>query len=149
MPEVNFYHLTTTTWDKALPKLMEKVYSTGKRALILASDSAKVEEINKLLWTYGSLKFIPHGSENDGYKEEQPIFITHKEENPNKSEILVVLDSIEPKNLNGFDRILDMFDGSREDEVKKARARWSKYKDGGYKTSYLKQDESGKWESNS
>lgn len=145
MKEINFYHLTTTTLEKALPKLMEKVYASGKRALIVTKNEARDAEIDKLLWSYTTLRFLPHGTKADGNFDEQPIFISHEAQNLNESEILVVIDSAS-FDEKPFNKVLYMFDGNNDAEVSKSRELWNKMKDKGFSLSYHKQDEEGKWQ---
>lgn len=145
MKEINFYHLTTTTLEKALPKLMEKVYASGKRALIITKNEARTAEIDKLLWSYTTLRFLPHGTKVDGNFDEQPIFISEKGENLNGSEILVVIDSSDFEEKK-FQKILYMFDGNNNEEVQKSRELWNKMKEKGFTASYHKQDDEGKWQ---
>lgn len=146
MAEVSFYHLTSTPLEKALPLLMEKVLASGKRGLVLVKEEAKLRTLDNVLWTYSSPKFLPHGTEKDGQAEKQPIFLTQKEENPNKAEMLVLVDGQEPAFLPQFSRVLDVFDGWDETQLAAARARWAKYKQQGLKTKYFRQNEKGGWE---
>ncbi len=145
MKEINFYHLTTTTLERALPKLLEKVYQSGKRAVVFTNSENRAEEINKLLWTYSTNRFLPHGTKQDGFVEDQPVFITSENENPNKSEIAVAISGLTPS-LESFNRLLDIFDGNNPEELANAKERWKDYKAKGFSLSYLKQDAEGKWE---
>lgn len=146
MTEVSFYHLTQTPLEKALPVLMEKVLASGKRGLVLVKEEAKLKTLDNVLWTYSSPKFLPHGTAKDGQAEKQPIFLTQKEENPNKAEMLVLVDGQEPAFFSEFSRVLDIFDGRDETQLAAARVRWSKYKQQGLKTKYFRQNEKGAWE---
>ncbi len=146
MAEISFYQLTNTPLEKALPLLMEKVLASGKRGLVLVKEEAKLKTLDNVLWTYSSPKFLPHGTEKDGQAEKQPIFLTQKEENPNKAEMLVLVDGQEPAFLPEFSRVLDVFDGRDETQLAAARARWAKYKHQGLKTKYFRQNEKGGWE---
>jgi DNA polymerase IIIc chi subunit len=44
------------------------------------------------MWTYANIQFIPHATHNDPLPERQPIYITHKIENPNNSTQVIVID---------------------------------------------------------
>ena len=87
-PQISFYHLTKTNLEDALPKLVEKILSTESRAVVLTEEN-KVEIIDKLLWSVGGRRFIPHFSEKDldGKTEDEialhPVYVTSKEENAN------------------------------------------------------------------
>ena len=47
-------------------KIVKKYYEVGNRILISSQNSVIIKNINKLLWTFEQLSFIPH-STNDEY----------------------------------------------------------------------------------
>lgn len=145
-PQINFYQLSTTPMEKALPRLLEKAISSGKRVILLIPEAEKMEEYNKLLWSYGSKSFLPHGSKNDNYKDQQPIYLTTSDEVPNEASILALISDIRPTHIDKFEKCLYLFDGESEQETKKARQRWAEYKKEGYILAYWQQDLSGKWQ---
>jgi len=145
MKEINFYHLTTTTLEKALPKLMEKVYATGKHALLVTGSEERAAVIDRLLWSYTTIRFLPHGVKADGNHELQPIFVSPDMENLNKSEILVVINGAEFDEAK-FSKVLYMFDGNNDEETAKSREVWNQMKKKGFTLSYHKQDDEGKWQ---
>jgi len=75
MTTIQFYHLTATPLERALPKLMEKAVAGGFKTLLLAESDERMEQLNQLLWTYDPGSFLPHGSMKDGHAEQQPILI--------------------------------------------------------------------------
>ncbi len=75
MTAIQFYHLTATPLERALPKLLEKALAGGFRALLVAPSDERVEQLNQLLWTYDPNSFLPHGSVKDGHVDEQPILL--------------------------------------------------------------------------
>jgi len=75
MTAIQFYHLTATPLERALPKLLEKAVAGGFRTLLVDESDARVEQLNQLLWTYDAGSFLPHGSAKDGRAEEQPILL--------------------------------------------------------------------------
>ncbi len=75
MTAIQFYHLTATPLERALPKLLEKAYGGGFKILLVAESDERVEQLNHLLWTYAQLSFLPHGSAKDGNVEKQPILL--------------------------------------------------------------------------
>lgn len=145
MVEINFYHLTSTPLEKALPRLLEKVIASGNKVCIKAQE-AKIENLDKVLWSYSSKTFLAHGTEKDGFHESQPIFITASNDNPNGAKILAIVGDSEVNDITNYDRCIDMFDGSDENELQKARNRYKKYKDIGFTLNYWQQDLKGNWE---
>jgi DNA polymerase-3 subunit chi len=147
MAKINFYHLTTSPLEKALPKLMEKVYQSGAKSIVLTENEEQTAQLNKQLWTYTTKFFLPHGSESDGFSEKQPIYLTSSaNENPNQASILAIIGRAEPDGLTQFDKCLYLFNGNVEDEVSLARARWKSYKNDGHELAYWQQNEKGGWE---
>jgi DNA polymerase-3 subunit chi len=144
--KINFYHLTQTPLGKALPRLLEKVLAADMRAVVLLEDEEKVEKLNSELWTYTTKVFLPHGSRIDGFAEEQPIFLTAGNENPNGAKVFVFVGNASPWNLDGFTKCLYMFDGNDESQLQTARARWKEYKGQGMDITYWQQSEKGLWE---
>lgn len=146
MTEVSFYHLERQSLDQVLPKLLERVVDSGLRAVVLAGSQERVERLNALLWTYDEASFLPHGAQADGDLDEQPIYLTTEEENPNGATVLAVIDGVRPAHIDRFDRCLELFNGNDEAEVTAARERWKQYKDAGHDVVYWQQTPQGKWE---
>lgn len=146
MTEIGFYHLQRAPLERALPKLLEKVLERGHRAVLMAASADRVEALNGLLWTYEQRSWLPHGSVRDGYAEEQPVYLTTAEENPNGADVLVLVDGVKPGFADSFARVVDMFDGRDEEQVAAARGRWRAYKEAGFDLTYWQQTETGGWQ---
>jgi len=116
------------------------------KALVLAGNEERVGMLNSTLWTYDQDSFLPHGSGKESDAALQPIYLTTEEDNPNRANVLVLVDGGQHKDLAHFDRCLDMFDGNDQDAVAQARQRWSIYKDAGHAVTYWQQNDDGKWE---
>lgn len=145
MTEIGFYHLTRSTLEDALPRLLEKAYAGGNRVVVRGSDPERIELLNRVLWTYGKDSFLPHGARSDGFAEDQPIYLTAQVENPNGGTILVRVDDAEAPDLAGFARCLDLFDGGDPDAVGRARERWRAAQGAGHSCTYWQQGERGGW----
>ncbi len=146
MTTIQFYHLTATPLERALPKLVEKAYGAGHRILIIDSVPERLDVLNQVLWTYSTLTFLPHGSTKEPQPEEQPILLAPAIENTNHAEILLVADGTMVSKENNFTRILDIFDGNDKEALEKARNRWKNYQNSGHTLTYFRQTEQGGWE---
>ncbi len=146
MTEVGFYHLLTTPLEKALPSLLVKALDGGMRALVLAGSDERVEALCAALWTFDPASFLPHGAAVDSNPDQQLIYLTTMEENPNRADLLVITDGIEPAYLDSFDRCVDMFDGNDPEAVTAARARWRRLRETGHTLAYWRQTAQGGWE---
>jgi len=146
MTTIQFYHLTATPLERALPKLLEKALAAKFKIVVVADSDERVEQLNQSLWTYHPGSFLPHGSAKDGHVEKQPIFLSTHIKTPNQANLLAVTNGAQPEKPEQFERILDIFDGNDVQAVAKARTRWKSYKDLGHSISYLRQNETGGWE---
>lgn len=145
MAEVGFYHLLSTPLERALPRLLERALAQGLRVVVQAGSPERVEHLNALLWTYDESGFLPHGSSRDGNPASQPIWLTHRPENPNGASVLFLVDGVEADDLARFARCIDMFDGNNEEAVAAARARWRNANAAGHTLTYWQQTGKG-WE---
>lgn len=148
MIRVDFYHLQRSPLEQVLPKLCEKAYSTGKRIKIQLGTGERVSFVNSLLWTYNEESFLPHGSKKDGFSEEQPIFISADENNPNGAVLLVLADGAMPslEVLQQYERVLNIFDGTNETSLNAARNYWKQIRELNGDLHYWQQNERGVFE---
>jgi DNA polymerase-3 subunit chi len=147
--EVNFYHLTRSTLEQALPRLLEKALQSGGRAVVMAGSPERVEALNAHLWTYDPDAFLPHGSAKDGNAAEQPVWLTAEDENPNNATLLFLADGATSQRLAEFARCFELFDGRDETAVDTARERWKRLKAEGHTIAYWQQNDKGGWEKRS
>ena len=145
MTELAFYHLTRSPLEAALPKLLEKTLEAGKRALVMAGSSQRVEHLNGGLWTYDAASWLPHGSAKDGAEVEQPVWLTDGNDNPNGAQFLFLTDGASCEDLSAYERCFELFDGQNADMVNQARQKWKAYKEAGHELTYWQQTEQGGW----
>ncbi len=145
MTDVRFYHLTRVSLEVALPRMLEKTRERGQRAVVIAGSPERVEALNTHLWTYKERNFLAHGSAQDGFAEDQPIWLTDRDENPNGARVLFLTDGAESERVGEYEVCALLFDGRDEAAVAAARARWQGLKDQGHEVTYWQQDESGRW----
>jgi DNA polymerase-3 subunit chi len=145
MTSVAFYHLQKSTLERALPKLLEKTVETGNRAVVMAGTDDRVEALNGILWTYENDSWLPHGSSKDGAPEDQPVWLTTNDENPNQSQFLFLTDGASSDHVGEFERCFELFNGLDNAAVGAAREHWKAYKDAGFDLTYWQQNDNGKW----
>ena len=143
--EARFYHLTRSTLERALPRMLEMTLERGQRALVLASSEERVEALNAWLWSYSNRAFLPHGSAKDGYAEDQPIWLSDQDEVPNGADVLFLTDGALSQRVGEFARCAVLFDGNDPEATAGARAQWREFKNAGHDVSYWQQDERGAW----
>lgn len=145
MTEIGFYHLTRTGLDQALPRLLAKIYESGRRAVLRCPDPERLAALDRLLWTWDPDSFLPHAMLSAGDAERQPILLTTGEERPNGATILVTVDAAPLGDLSPYERCLDLFDGTDAEALATARARWREAKAAGHRLVYWQQTEKGGW----
>lgn len=145
MTEVAFYHLTSSSLEQALPKLLEKTLEAGKRALVRVGSAQRAEFLNGALWSYDPASWLPHGSAKDGAGADQPVWLTEGEDNPGEAGFLFLTDGVECADMSAFERCFELFDGTNSEAVDAARAHWKTYKDQGLELTYWQQTDSGGW----
>lgn len=145
MTEVTFYQLTQTTLEKTLPKLLEKAYQAAERVVVYAESEDRLDQLDHSLWTYAQLSFLPHATYKDTDADLQPIWLTNKVENPNNSDILVVLDGAEVQDVSGFRKCFDVFEGVTAASVEAADQRVQKAQQKGCRVIFWQQSENGQW----
>ncbi len=143
--EINFYHLTRSSVEKTLPRLLEKILDAKQRAVVLTNSPAHTNALNETLWTYSTNAFLPHGSATEGHAHEHPIWLTHKIENPNNSNVIVQLEHTTIENFAAFTKCLYLFDAHQPDVLDKARQNWQTYKAQGHTLRYFQQEADGSW----
>ncbi len=145
-PEILFYHLERARLMDVLPALLEKSLQRGWRVVVQAANKKQVDGISNALWTFRDDSFLPHGTARDGFESEQPVFLTEGDDNPNKAAIRFFVEGAEPEQVEGYERIVYMFNGHDEEAVVKARKQWKRLADAGTKATYWAQNERGGWE---
>jgi DNA polymerase-3 subunit chi len=147
--EVNFYHLTRSSLEDALPRLLLKTLQAGERAVVMLGSPERVDALNMHLWTFDEGSFLPHGSARDGEADRQPIWLTHLDENPNGAAFLFVADRARSQRVADYKRCFELFDGRDEAAVADSRERWKAYRTAGHAVVYWQQTSSGGWEKKS
>lgn len=145
MPEIRFYHLQKQTLDQALPLILEKVHQTKRNAIVRMGNEKEVNRMNDVLWAHKPDSFIPHGCAKTGNADQQPIWLTHKSENPNEASTLILTQNTIEEDLTSYNLCCEILDGRDENAIQNARTRWKSYKEKGFDVTYWFQSETGTW----
>ncbi len=146
MTEIRFYHLQTQDTAQALPLILTKALAGDHRIVVRAANDKDVEKLNEQLWVFRSESFLPHGSKKDGHSEDQPIWLTDIDENPNKADVLILTGGTSSEQVSDYNLCCEMFDGRNEDAVIATRKKWKTYKESGFEATYWQQNEKGGWD---
>ena len=144
--EVNFYHLTKSSLEDALPRLLTRTLQAGERAVVMLGSPERVDALTTHLWSYNPDSFLPHGSARDGEADRQPVWLTHLDENPNGAGFLFVAERARSERGADSKRCFELFDGRDEEAIADSRQRWKAYKAAGHTVVYWQQTAAGGWE---
>ncbi|MFY8112606.1 MAG: DNA polymerase III subunit chi [Rhabdaerophilum sp.] len=144
MAEILFYHLQGQRLEAALPLLLEKALDKGWNAVVRSGSTERLAVLDEALWSYREDSFLPHGREEEGDAEHQPILLTTGDSLANNPEILFLVDRAPLPADYPFERVVLMFDGDDPEAVDQARAAWKSVKGLGHPATYWQQD-SGRW----
>jgi DNA polymerase III subunit chi len=144
--EIGFYHLTRSTLEQALPRLLGRVLALPGRAMVLCGGPERLAALDTALWLCPDPDWLPHGGPGSPHPEWQPIWLTAEDSPPpNGARHLFLVDGAESRHLDAFDRGFDLFDGGDESSVAAARVRWKSAQAAGHALAYWQQGERG-WE---
>jgi DNA polymerase III subunit chi len=146
MTDILFYQLDRQPLDRVLPGLLERTIERGWRAVVQAGTEERLEALDAQLWTYADESFLPHGTVRDGSPEQQPIFLTVSDSNPNRASVRFLVDGADCAELAPYDRVVYLFDGRDDDARARARQQWKTAKSAGFAVTYWQQNEAGRWE---
>jgi DNA polymerase-3 subunit chi len=141
MTEIGFYHLTRSPLSEALPRLLARTLAIGQRALVVGRDTTSLDMLSQALWENAA--WLPHGTPADGDAPLQPIWLTTDTFPANGARYLFLTDGREPVDLDAYDRVFDLFDGTDQAAVAAARRRWTASRQAGHTLSYWQQTEGG------
>jgi len=144
--DILFYHLTETKMEDALPPLLEKCIERNWRVVVQTVGEERQALLDAQFWTFRDESFLPHGTDQALHADVQPILITTGQGNVNAATVRFQVDGAEPPDLDGYERVVFMFDGYDEAQLSLARTQWKKLKGEGHTLSYWQQNRDGRWE---
>ena len=112
-------------------RLAAKAAAQKKRLLIHAPDARTASDIDRTLWTWQAVGFVPHCTSHDPLAAETPVLIGAGDETPPGCEILLNLGEQCPPHFERFARLLEIV-GTREEERGAGRERYRFYQSRGY-----------------
>ena len=142
--QVDFYHLTATPLDRALPSIAERVLATGARLLIVAEGESQRAALDRLLWSYAPDSFLPHAQAGADDDAAQPVLIAPDVNAANHARHIALVDGRWRDEALTFDRAFHFFDG---EHIGAAREAWKGLSARGeVERRYWKQNDAGRWE---
>ena len=146
MVEVLFYHLQRDPLERVLPALLEKSLSRDWRCLVRVGNRERAEVLDGVLWTFRDDSFLPHALSGSSIDARQPILLTDdRSANPNGADVCFVVDGTDLGEIDGYQRVVYMFDGADQSAVQAARDVWRQTKGQGHNVTYWQQGDDGRW----
>ena len=141
-----FYHLTQTSLDVTLPRLLEKARGAGWKIAVRGTDPGRMEWLDQKLWLQGDESFLAHGQAGGAHDALQPILLTTTSENTNQADILLLTHQAktDPSEVAAYKRVCLMFDGNNANELTQARTDWKSLTEAGIAAQYWAQED-GRW----
>jgi DNA polymerase-3 subunit chi len=116
-------------------RLAGKAVAQKKRMLIYAPDAEVAARIDKMLWTWPAIGFVPHVAAHDPLAAQTPVLIAGGEQDSEMSpagiEVLLNLSAQCPPHFERFERLLELV-GTEDEEKNAGRERYRFYRDRGY-----------------
>ncbi|MEQ1499138.1 MAG: DNA polymerase III subunit chi [Novosphingobium sp.] len=138
---VDFYQLSQTPVEGALPQLAAKMLDAGARVLVVSADADQRGRISAALWGVKEL-FLAHAAAGGPHDARQPILLAESLEPHNGATYLALADGQWREGAEAFERVFLLFDGSMIDD---ARATWRKLGESeGAERNYWRQEQ-GRW----
>ena len=131
MTTIDFYFNAEDRFQVAC-RLAAKAASQNKRMLVYAPDADTASRIDKMLWTWQAIGFLPHCAASDELAAETPVLIAAGEETPAGCALILNLSAQAPPHFTRFERLFEVISAEAADRAA-GRDRYRYYLDRGYK----------------
>ncbi len=131
MTSIDFYFNAQDRLQVAC-RLAGKALKQGNRMLIYAPDAGTASRIDRMLWTWPAIGFVPHCAAHAPLAAETPVLIASDGETPAGCELLLNLGDDCPPHFERFARLLEIIP-QEEEQKKMGRTRYRFYTDRGYR----------------
>jgi DNA polymerase-3 subunit chi len=128
---IDFYFNAEDRFQVAC-RLAGKAVKQNQRMLIYAPDGETAGRIDRMLWTWPAIGFVPHCAVHASLAEQTPVLIASGDETAPDCEVLLNLGADCPPHFERFSRLLEVI-GADEEEKKSGRSRYRFYLERGYR----------------
>ena len=130
MTQIDFYSHADNKLQFAC-SLSAQALERGLRVMIYTADAEATDKLDKLMWCYPAIGFIPHCRATDRLAEETPVIIDHLAEPLLHDQVLLNLHPAFPPFFSRFQRLIEIV-GTDEKDSQAGRERFRFYRDRGY-----------------
>lgn len=132
MTSIDFYFNAEDRFQIAC-RLAGKALKQKQRLLIYAPEPETASRIDKLLWTWPAIGFVPHCPVHSPLAGETPVLIAAGDETPQGCELILNLGADCPPHFERFARLLEIVPSGEGPEIEAGRGRYRFYRERGYK----------------
>ena len=129
MSQVDFHILDNKENSALLSyacRLVKKAYNKGHRVYIRAENEQDMKKLDKLLWTFSELDFIPHAI-LDTESGQEPVIIGMIEHKGDDKTILINLSTKMSGNYSSYSRVFELI-GNDPAAIATGRDRYRSYR---------------------
>ncbi|MGH8743284.1 MAG: DNA polymerase III subunit chi [Burkholderiales bacterium] len=130
MTEIDFYTHVENRLQAAC-SLSSKALGKGLRVMIYTADAETTEKLDRLMWCYPAIGFIPHCRATDPLAQETPVILDHHSEPLPHDQVLLNLHPECPPFFSRFQRLIEIV-GLDKTDSQAGRDRYRFYRDRGY-----------------
>ncbi len=130
MTTIDFYFNASDRYQVAC-RLAGKAIAQRKRMLIFAPAAEVAQKIDRMLWTWPAIAFVPHCLATDALAAQTPVLIAADGDAGHDCEVLLNLADECPDFFARHERLLEIV-SQDEDDRQAARSRFAWYRERGY-----------------
>jgi len=134
MTRVEFYSSPEPKLQVAC-RLAANAVRQKSRVVIYAPDGETAHRLDKLLWTFQAVGFVPHCMAYHALASETPVVITGEAAEMPHYQVMLNLHSDSPPSFSRFERLIELV-GDGEGDRQLARERYRFYRERGYEISH-------------
>lgn len=128
MTQVEFHH-NAADRTQAICRLIAERVAGGQRLRVFAAEAAEAEAIDRALWTFNALSFVPHCREGAASAGETPVVIGGVHDAA--ADVLVNYSNVMPPDVERFAILVEVV-GREAADREAARQRFKQYRERGF-----------------
>ncbi|PXW87248.1 DNA polymerase III chi subunit [Nitrosomonas sp. Nm84] len=137
-----FFYSGSNDKLKTACRLCAKAVQQKMSVIIYIPDTALIEQLDELLWTFSATSFIPHCVKQSDKQmtDMTPVILSDQIHPDDHFDVLLNLHHQPPPLRDQFDRLIEIAGVAHEDKLA-ARERYRFYKDAGYEIQHYNLDD--------
>ena len=141
--QANFRNLAGRPLELLVAHLAAEYLDMGTKVLIRAPTAERIKALDQALWTFDPASFLPHGTEESGRAEGQPVLLTTGEGNLNGATALLLVDHTVAPDDPDWHSVDYIFERNDPTAREAARQQWRIWKEQGQEPVYWQAEAQG------